>query len=96
MGRLDASTADVPQEPPDLPDLSRWDLRPATQMVPEKTVAASPYVGGSERKPRDMRTLRRWRAARCGPSFIKIGGRYFYTVRALRDFYHRSVRGGDI
>ena len=62
--------------------------------------AASPLresglvVERSKDKPRDIRTLRRWRTGRRGPSFLKIGGRYFYTVQALRDFYHRSVRGG--
>jgi hypothetical protein len=43
---------------------------------------------------RDIRTLRRWRESRRGPSFLKIGGRYFYTIGALRDFYQRSIRGG--
>lgn len=52
--------------------------------------------GGSKDKPRDIRTLRRWRTGRRGPSFLEIGGRYFYTVQALRDLYHRSVRGGHI
>jgi hypothetical protein len=78
----------------ELPDLLEWECRPSTQMVPEKAVIASPYVGGSKGKPRDIRTLRRWRTDRRGPSFLKIGGRYFYTIQALRDFYHRSVRGG--
>lgn len=79
----------------ELPDLLEWECRPSTQMLPEKAVISSPYVGGSNGKPRDIRTLRRWRTARRGPSFLKIGGRYFYTVQALRDFYRRSVRGGN-
>jgi hypothetical protein len=45
---------------------------------------ASPYVGGSDQEPRDIRTLWRWRESRRGPSFLKIGGRYFYTIGALR------------
>jgi hypothetical protein len=45
----------------ELPDLLEWECRPSTQMVPEKAVIASPYVGGSKGKPRDIRTLRRWR-----------------------------------
>ncbi|MFL6602532.1 MAG: hypothetical protein ACJ8R9_14520 [Steroidobacteraceae bacterium] len=80
-------------ESAELPDLLEWECRPGTQIVPEKAVIASPYVGGSNGKPRDIRTLRRWRTVRRGPSFLKIGGRYFYTIQALRDFYHRSVRG---
>jgi hypothetical protein len=80
-------------ESAELPDLFEWEHRPGTPMVPEKTAIASPYVGGSKHKPRDIRTLRRWRTGRRGPSFLKIDGRYFYTVQALRDFYHRSVRG---
>jgi hypothetical protein len=78
----------------DLPDLAEWDLKPKTQMIPEKAAAACPYLGGSERKPRDTRTLKRWRDPRRGPSFLKIGGRYYYTIGALREFYQRSVRGG--
>lgn len=78
----------------ELPDLSDWDCRPTTQMIPEKSAIASPYLGGSDQKPRDIRTLRRWRESRRGPSFLKIGGRYFYTIGALRDFYQRSIRGG--
>jgi hypothetical protein len=76
------------------PDLSTWDQRPCTQLIPEKIAAACPYLGGSEQKPRDLRTLRRWRESRRGPQFRKIGGRLFYTVGALRDFYDRSIRGG--
>jgi hypothetical protein len=90
----DLSNQRVTLEMDGLPDLVDWESRPSTQMVPEKAVVASPYVGGSKGKPRDIRTLRRWRTARRGPSFLKIGGRYFYTIQALRDFYHRSVRGG--
>jgi hypothetical protein len=75
-----------------LPDLSDWEQRPRTQIISEKSVAASPYVGGSNQKPRDIRTLRRWRKSRRGPSYLKIGGRYFYTIGALRDFFARSVR----
>ena len=63
-------------------------------MIPEKAAAACPYLGGSEQNPRDVRTLKRWRDSRRGPSFLKIGGRYYYTIGALRDFYQRSVRGG--
>ena len=78
----------------ELPDLAEWDLRPKTQMIAEKAAAASPYLGGSDQKPRDVRTLKRWRDSRRGPSFLKIGGRYYYTIGALREFYQRSVRGG--
>jgi hypothetical protein len=78
----------------ELPDLLNWEQRPGTQMIPEKSAIASPYLGGSDQKPRDIRTLRRWRESRREPSFLKIGGRYFYTVGALRDFYQRSIRGG--
>jgi hypothetical protein len=39
-----------------LPDLLEWEYRPSTQMVPEKAVIASPDVGGSNGKPRDIRT----------------------------------------
>ena len=39
-------------------------------------------------------TLRRWRKSRHGPSFLKLGGRCFYTIDALRDFYQRSIRSG--
>lgn len=78
----------------ELPDLAEWDLRPKTQMIAEKAAAACPYLGGSVQKPRDVRTLKRWRDSRRGPSFLKIGGRYYYTVSALREFYQRSVRGG--
>jgi hypothetical protein len=77
-----------------LPDLLEWEGRPGTQIIPEKSAIASPYLGGSDRKPRDIRTLRRWRESRRGPSYLKIGGRYFYTIGALRDFYQRSLRGG--
>jgi hypothetical protein len=77
-----------------LPDLLEWEGRPGTQIIPEKSAIASPYLGGSDRKPRDIRTLRRWRESRRGPSYLKIGGRYFYTISALRDFYQRSLRGG--
>ena len=76
------------------PDLMEWDSRPSTQIIPEKSAIVSPYLGGSDQKPRDIRTLRRWRESRRGPSFLKIGGRYFYTIGALRDFYQRSIRGG--
>ena len=77
------------------PDLSDWEQRPRTQIVTEKTAAACPYLAGSERQPRNIRTLRRWRKSQParGPSFLKIGGRYFYTIGALRDFYQRCVRG---
>jgi hypothetical protein len=93
IARVDISQGpDTPDY--DLPDLAAWDLRPKTQMVTEKAAAACPYVGGSERKPRDGRTLKRWRDSRRGPAFLKIGGRYFYTIGALREFYQRSVRGG--
>jgi hypothetical protein len=51
-------------------------------------------VGGSEQKPRDAPTLKRWRDSRRGPSFLKIGGRYYYTIAALREFYQRNVRVG--
>jgi hypothetical protein len=85
---------DSPVGLPELPDLSEWERRSSTQIIPEKSAIASPYVGGSDRKPRDIRTLRRWRESRRGPSFLKIGGRYFYTIGALRDFYQRSIRGG--
>ena len=77
-----------------LPALLEWESRPGTQMFPEKSAIASPYLGGSDQKPRDIRTLRRWRESRRGPSFLKIGGRYFYTIGSLRDFYQRSIRGG--
>ncbi len=75
-----------------LPDLSGWEQRPKTQIISEKSAAMSPYVGGSDQKPRDIRTLRRWRKTRRGPSYLKIGGRYFYTIAALREFFERSVR----
>ena len=75
-----------------LPDLSEWERRPRTQLISEKSAATSPYVGGSDQRPRDIRTLRRWRKTRRGPSYLKIGGRYFYTVAALREFFERSVR----
>jgi hypothetical protein len=78
----------------ELPDLAEWDLRPKTQMIAEKAAAACPYLGGSKQKPRDVRTLKRWRDSRRGPSFLKIGGRYYYTIGALREYYERSVRGG--
>ena len=94
--RQPALSSTVTAEPSYLPDLAQWEQRPATQLVPEKSAAACPYIGGSERRPRDTRTLRRWRVARRGPPFRKIGGRYFYTVGALRDFYERSVRGDQI
>jgi len=81
--------------PLSFPDLSDWEQRPRTQIVSEKAAAASPYLAGSGRQPRNIRTLRRWRKSfpARGPSFLKIGGRYFYTVGALRDFYQRCVRG---
>jgi hypothetical protein len=91
----DFSNQRLALESAELPDLLDWERRSGTQMVPEKAVIASPYIGGSRGKPRDIRTLRRWRTSRRGPSFLKIGGRYFYTIQALRDFYHRSVRGGN-
>jgi hypothetical protein len=91
---VEVLTVDDPAITPDLPDLLPWDRRPSTQMIPEKSAIASPYLGGSDQKPRDIRTLRRWRESRRGPSFLKIGGRYFYTIGALRDFYQRSIRGG--
>ncbi len=78
----------------ELPDLAEWDGRPKTQIIPEKAAASSPYLGGTVQKPRDVRTLKRWRDSRRGPSFLKIGGRYYYTIGALREFYERSVRGG--
>lgn len=34
-----------------LPDLAAWDRRPRTQLIPEKSAAACPYLGGSELKP---------------------------------------------
>lgn len=77
------------------PDLSEWEQRPRTQIISEKTAAASPYLAGSDRNPRHIRTLRRWRKSHParGPSFLKIGGRYFYTIGALRDYYQRCIRG---
>ena len=77
------------------PDLATWNSLPHTQMVTEKRAASSPYIGGSDMQPRDARTLRRWRTAnpRRGPAFVKIGGRYYYTIGALRDFYERCQRG---
>jgi hypothetical protein len=78
------------------PDLSEWEQRPRTQIISEKAAAASPYLAGSDRRPRNVRTLRRWRKSQParGPSFLKIGGRYFYTIEALRNYYQRCVRGG--
>lgn len=77
------------------PDLAEWEQLPRTRMIPEKAAAGCPYVGGSKHRPRDTRTMRRWRSAlpRRGPAYLKIGGRYFYTVGALRDFYERCKRG---
>jgi len=71
------------------PDLSEWEQRPRTQVISEKTAAASPYLAGSDRRPRNIRALRRWRKSQParGPSFLKITGRYFYTIEALRDYY---------
>lgn len=76
------------------PDLAEWDQRSPTQMISEKTATAPPYLAGSELQPRNIRTLRRWRKAHParGPSFIKIGGRYYYTIGSLREFYRRSIR----
>jgi hypothetical protein len=91
--RSDGEHRPVPQSRS--PDLSEWEQRPRTQIISEKAAAASPYLAGSDRQPRNIRTLRRWRKSlpARGPSFLKIGGRYFYTVGALRDFYQRCVRG---
>lgn len=77
------------------PDLSEWEQRPRTQIISEKAATASPYLAGSDDQPRNIRTLRRWRKSQParGPSFLKIGGRYFYTIGALRDFYQRCIRG---
>lgn len=77
------------------PDLLEWEQRPSTQIISEKAAATSPYLAGSDHQPRNIRTLRRWRKSfpARGPSFLKIGGRYFYTIGALRDFYQRCVRG---
>ena len=55
-----------------LPDLLEWENRPSTQMIPEKSAIASPYLGGSDQKPRDIRTLRRWRESRRGPSYLNL------------------------
>jgi hypothetical protein len=57
----DSSNQGLVLESAELPDLLEWERRPGTQMVPEKAVVASPYVGGSEGNPRDIRTLRRGR-----------------------------------
>jgi hypothetical protein len=83
------------QSAPKPPDLSEWEQRLGTQIVSEKAAATSPYLAGSDRRPRHVRTLRRWRKVHParGPSFLKIGGGYFYTIGALRDFYQRCVRG---
>jgi len=91
----DSAVATITSERPCFPDLATWENRPATQMIPEKVAVTSPYIGGSAQNPRDIRTLRRWRKSlpRRGPTYLKIGGRYFYTIGALRDFYERSVRG---
>jgi hypothetical protein len=75
------------------PDLAEWDRLPRTQIISEKSAAACPYVGGSSQRPRSIRTMQRWRAARRGPKYQKIGGRYYYEIGALRDFYQQSVRG---
>jgi hypothetical protein len=77
----DSSNQSLALDSAELPDLLDWERRPSTQMIPEKAVISSPYIGGSEGKPRDIRTLRRWRTARRGPLFLKIGGRYFYRLR---------------
>jgi hypothetical protein len=69
------------------------NLRPKTQIAPEKAAAACPYLGGSEQMPRDVRTLKRWRDFRRGLCFLKIGGRYYYTIGALREFHQSSIRG---
>jgi len=76
-----------------LVDLAEWDQLPKRQQIPEKSLVSCPYLGGSKRQPRNIRTIRRWRAARSGPEYLKIGGRYFYEVGALRDFYQRCIRG---
>jgi hypothetical protein len=94
FARMEIWNMDSPVGLLELPDLSEWERRSSTQIIPEKSAIASPYVGGSDQNPRDIRTLRRWRESRRGPSFLKIGGRYFYTIGALRDFYQRSIRGG--
>ena len=87
----DGATGSVARS--DFPDLAEWEVLPGTQMVPEKGVLACPYIGGSRNKPRDIRTLRRWRECRRGPSYRKIGGRFFYEVAALREFFGRCERG---
>ena len=75
------------------PDLAEWEALPGTRIIPEKSVLTCPYIGGSATKPRDIRTLRRWREYRRGPSYRKIGGRFFYEVAALREFFGRCERG---
>jgi hypothetical protein len=89
------SVGDGRSTPSAAPDLSEWEQRSRTQIISEKAAAASPYLAGSNLQPRNIRTLRRWRKSHParGPSFLKIGGRYFYTIGALRDFYQRCVRG---
>lgn len=77
----------------EFPDLAEWDALPSTRMMPEKCVLDCPYIGGISAKPRDIRTLRRWRECRRGPSYRKIGGRFFYEVGALREFFGRCQRG---
>jgi hypothetical protein len=53
-----------------LPDLAAWEQRPRTQIILEKSAATSPYVGGSDQKPRDIRTLRGWRKTRRGLAYL--------------------------
>jgi len=77
----------------DFPDLAEWEALPSTRMMPEKSVLTCPYIGGSQTKPRDIRTVRRWRECRRGPSYRKIYGRFFYEVAALREFFGRCERG---
>jgi len=85
----------IPSSNLELPDLAEWEQRPGTQIVSEKCAASAPYLVGTGQRPRNIRTLRRWRTAqpRRGPAYLKIGGRYYYTVNALREFYQRSIRG---
>ncbi|MBY3414855.1 helix-turn-helix domain-containing protein [Rhizobium laguerreae] len=62
------------------------DVLPPDVLV--RTRDAASYLKVSET------TLARWRSAKRGPLYVKIGGNVAYTVSALRDYVLKSERKG--
>ncbi len=93
VARMEIQKMDSPVGLPELPDLFEWNDARALKSSRKKALLLLRTSAAATKKLVTFAHCGRWRESRRGPSFLKIGGRYFYTIGALRDFYQRSIRG---